>query len=85
MDTGEKVLKEGERDRLQGALRGATINVPSGMDPSAFFNLFSAEAKELHNLAQTFCDQAIRQGKQEEAIKAIAKLIADQGVIHGAS
>ena len=69
MDTGEKVLKEGERDRLQGALRGATINVPSGIDlfGATKLNEVMAEDKELYMLAAVYCDAAIRLGKQDAA------------------
>lgn len=53
---------------------GALIDVPRGMHP--VFNF--AEDRELQDLAKIFCDQAIRQGKQDSARKAIAKLIAGQ-------
>ena len=93
MDAVKKTLiaaghfhSESEQAKAQSeGASGASIHVPPGMDPAAFIFSYSAEDRLLHNLAQAFCDQAIKQGKQDEAIKAIAELIADQGVTHGAS
>jgi hypothetical protein len=56
--------------------------VTSGLADACKIKLPAAEDRELYMLAQTFCDQAIGQGKQEEARKAIALMIACEGAIH---
>lgn len=88
MDIGDKLSTISERAKAQSeGASGATINASPGIDlfGATKLNEVMAEDKELYMLAAVYCDAAIRLGKQDAARKAIAELIADQGVTHGAS
>lgn len=85
MDIGDKLSAISERAKAQSeGASGATINASPGIDlfGATKLNEVMAEDRELYMLAQTFCDQAIRQGKQDAARKAIALMIACEGAIH---
>ena len=85
MDMGEMQSKISTE---QGVLGASVINGLAdavGATKAAAKAGLMSEDRELYMLAMLFCDAAISLGKQDKARKAIAELIADQGVTHGAS